>query len=435
MKPRYWPLLVGLAACPAKVDPPNSVVVNPLPAFLARLDHPGAQVRQGAAELLDTYASSGLSATDARWMLRAARRPFADPTIPRRLVRWGARGYVGSEMVNAIAEVFGELSADAQAEALIWLTQVKDPSAPPTFMELLRQRPLGEEAWLDLSVLREDPRDGGHYFPGLFQRLNSGDWFEITHTTLAYLEAGALTAEVASGALPQLLERWSQIRPALRAADARRGLEWRWDSEYSSPRADAALILDVFGHLPGAASEAVVKEALNLRDPRLRVFASTAALQLGLRVPADRIAQAAAFPEVRCLLYERLANLEQLELMPVAHRTQAALAEGDLARWLTHPDELGRAPEQLELYRVEHHNNSEGQPQAWYLFRFRTEAPDPLAERGWMAAVAGPYPPDGVSTSGAGTLSDFVSWGELEPDEHSEDLRARSQSPAEDSDD
>lgn len=438
MKPRCWLLLPWLVACPAKdaaVPVDLKALPFPLHQYVARLEHPAAPIRQAAANDLDAYTSDGLSVEHARWMLRAARRSFLDPSVPRRMVAWGSRGFVGPEIVPAITEVFVELPAEGQAEALTWLTKIKDPAASTAFVKLLEPLPLADEAWLDLTMLREEPRDAQHYFPALFRRLDSGDWFEITHTTLAYLEAGALTPDVASRAFPGLLDRWNQIRPALRRADHRRGMEWRWDPEYSSPRADAALLLDVLGHLPGAASEAVLKEALNLRDPRIRVFATTSALQLGLQFPSERIAQTSNFPEVRCLLYERLANLDRLELMPEAHRTQAALAEGDLARWLTHPDELGRAPDQLELYRVEHHPNTEGQPEAWFLFRFRTEAPHPLADRGWMAGVAGPYPADAVATSGSGTFSDFVSWGELEPDEHSADLRARSQPLPEDSDD
>lgn len=438
MKFGVWLLLPCLAACPAKetVVPADAKAVPfPLYQYVARLEHPAAPIRQAAGNDLDAYTSDGLSLEHARWMLRAARRSFLDPSVPQRMVAWGSRGFVGPEIVPAIAEVFVELPPEGQAEALTWLTKIKDPAASTAFVKLLEPLPLSDEAWLDLTMLREEPRDAQHYFPALFRRLDSGDWFEITHTTLAYLEAGALTPDVASRAFPGLLERWRQIRPALRTADGRRGMEWRWDPDYSSPRADAALLLDVFGHLPGAASEAVLKEAMKLRDPRLLVFATTAALQVGLQVPGERIAQTAAFAEVRCLLYERLANLEQLELMPEVHRTQAALAEGDLARWLSHPDELGRAPDQLELFRVEHHSNEEGQPQAWFLFRFRTEAPHPLAERGWMAGVAGPYPPDAVATTGSGTFTDFVSWGELEPDEHSQDLRARSQPPVDDGDD
>lgn len=422
-------LSLGLAACPDPT-PPIPEGLPPLRRAVAELGHPRSEVRIDASNRLEGMVTTGLNGEEARWVLRAARRRWPEAPLSGRLVDWAMRGQPGPELLPAIREVWSELPPSAQDEVLRGLTVRHEAGAAQLFGELVIGLENGEIGRLDLTALRESPDLPQHYFPALFSRLDSADWFEVTHTTLGYLENGVLSPEATTLAWPRWEARWRKIHPALQQADAQRGLEWRWEDEYQSPRADAALILDVLGYLDTPEAHQILKQALPLRDPRLRVFAITSALQQGLAVPKDRVSSVAKFPEVRCLLYDRLLALDAVERLPPEHRTQAALAEGDLARWLAHPNELGRAADQLELYRVEQQVEA-GAPLEWYLFRFRMEAPHPLAERGWMAGISGPFSPGNIETHGTGTFSDFVSWGELEPDEHSANLRARTQASEE----
>jgi hypothetical protein len=96
-------------------------------------------------------------------------------------------------------------------------------------------------------------------------------------------------------------------------------------------------------------------------------------------------------PETRSALYEALAERGQESAFPAAWRTQEALAESDLVRWLSHPNELRGAPGEIQLSEVVTVPTDEVGPVRWFLFRFRTRPPHWAAGKGWMAGGVGPY--------------------------------------------
>lgn len=104
------------------------------------------------------------------------------------------------------------------------------------------------------------------------------------------------------------------------------------------------------------------------------------------------IAALAANPEFRNALYEELVDVERADLFPAEYRTLSAFAESALVSWLSHPNELQRSPDEIELVG-EHFIDSEsdlGQIR-YLLYRFRINPPSFAADRSWMAGAVGPF--------------------------------------------
>jgi hypothetical protein len=129
---------------------------------------------------------------------------------------------------------------------------------------------------------------------------------------------------------------------------------------------------------------------------------------------------------VRNLLFDHLKDKDLTELMPARYRTQAALAESNMVRWLLYPTELGRAPDQIEMKKVlSIDTESDDGILDYYLFRFRTLPPHWAAKDGWMAGVAGPFvrKESPTTDSNGGTFSDFEPWASRTPAEHMGDVQ------------
>jgi hypothetical protein len=123
----------------------------------------------------------------------------------------------------------------------------------------------------------------------------------------------------------------------------------------------------------------------------------------------------------RKVLYEVLAEHDQIELFPQEQRTWEALAEADLVAWLCHPNELGAPPDEIELTKQLPVPGEAAGSHRYFLFRYRTHAPHWAAGDGWMAGVAGPYDVEKEPEPHAsGTFSRFEAYDSRTPEEHVE---------------
>jgi hypothetical protein len=139
------------------------------------------------------------------------------------------------------------------------------------------------------------------------------------------------------------------------------------------------------------------------------------------RTPApDQILALAADPATRGALYRTLRALKRADLFPPEYGTTEHMAESDLVVWLMHGNELGAAPDDIEL--VSSHQrppdaSTEGQ---YFVFKFRTNPPHWAAASGWLAGVAGPYldGEEAFDAPAAGVFSKFESFESRSPEEH-----------------
>ncbi|MFB3906393.1 MAG: hypothetical protein ACE15E_23360 [Acidobacteriota bacterium] len=97
-------------------------------------------------------------------------------------------------------------------------------------------------------------------------------------------------------------------------------------------------------------------------------------------------------PETRNMLFARLESLGKADLFPSTYRTREAFAESDMVFWLSHPNELGCPPAEIEL-AAKIRKDLPGKDDAleFFVFRFRASASHWAASSGWMAGITGPY--------------------------------------------
>lgn len=119
----------------------------------------------------------------------------------------------------------------------------------------------------------------------------------------------------------------------------------------------------------------------------------------------------------------RLMEMERQDLIPEEMMTMERMAEGVMANWLMHGNELGAAPaevETVETFEVEH----EGANGLVMLLKFRAPAGHWAEGAGWMAGIAGPFWEDGEARNVAQvTFSELRPFAAMSAEEHFEDLK------------
>jgi len=198
-------------------------------------------------------------------------------------------------------------------------------------------------------------------------------------------------------------------------------LEWLLDFDYEGLSAEAGELLQMLGYLQGPEVIRALREALELTDPHLKCYAVVSLLRRSEPISPKEIETVAASHLVRITLWENLQALGTEALMPPRWALPSALAASALSRWLSHSNEMGAPPEDIELMdtiRVK----KEGDV---FLFRFRAYPQPWKPGAGWKAGIAGPYRNGKALDSPWSSLRD---WDSLTPKEHFEMLYYRGES-------
>jgi hypothetical protein len=133
---------------------------------------------------------------------------------------------------------------------------------------------------------------------------------------------------------------------------------------------------------------------------------------------AAHLARFADNPLTRGRLYDILEQKGRTDLFPERHYNAASFAESDLVYWLAHPNELGQAPDKIELMGTVK-RTSGSKVGEYYVFRYRTEPPHWAAGKFWLAGIAGPHlTGESLSTMCSGTFSRLEEFDSQTLDEH-----------------
>jgi hypothetical protein len=403
-----------------------------LEELIVRLKSADAEVRHPAFEALGARATSGLTSKEGLVALNAAMETFPPQNYEwqdasAELVSAAARA-PHAEYVSVVLANFSAYNGKAREQALNLLARLPGRDAAEAYIALLNAHARdGSLSLLPKGTFDDDPRHADVLFPALLQFADVPALQWNTYVLcLSYLKEGALKpdalAQHAGGIVDAYRVHASKLKPLQRDA----GVAWMWEDDYQEARADAGLLLDVLGYVPGAAAHAAVEEATRFNDPRLALFAIRALLRRGKRVEDSDLLRIAAAAETRNLLFDSLQALGRRDLFPQAWATQAALAESEMVGWLTYPTELASVPDEIELMKVvsEDVGGDDGILD-FYLYRFRTQEPHWAAKDGWMAGVAGPFRrADAPSTTSHGyTFSTFEKWNDKRPEEHVDAVR------------
>lgn len=361
--------------------------VAELRALLRRRDH---AARQLGLALLRSWSERTLSAVGARAVLEASGGSY--PTLPNSLehpaelmvqLLWASPQSVPASDVTRVYLVAGErarramlhlLALRCDDEGLGALEFVLGPDAP---RELL---PMPTTPLLD--PLLEHP-ERARVTALWCQALARPGWTWHAADLLARTEAAAPSDADTRRRIVTAVhdESIALVDVCNRAAlaDPRSG-----DVARSERQALASLVwlLDVLTEQDLAPTLAVM---LGSSDPRVAAMAAARILGRGEPVAPERLVLIARDPIARADLHDALTALspqdaEQLD--------DVAVAEGELARWLSDVTELGRAPDEMEHLATVRHPSVTDRP--LHLFRFRMRAPHWSSARGWMVGMAGP---------------------------------------------
>ena len=95
-------------------------------------------------------------------------------------------------------------------------------------------------------------------------------------------------------------------------------------------------------------------------------------------------------PLTRAHFLSELLERKREDVFPEQFRSLEQIAESDMVRWLYHGNELGCAPDKIEM--VMETSVTEGfKFGRCFLFRFKVSPPHWASSRSWMAGVAGPF--------------------------------------------
>lgn len=307
------------------------------------------------------------------------------------------------DVLPVVERLFDDYSRFAQQRALQMLGTSRSRAAAETWMRVVVPR-IGTDriGSIPIGSLGDDPRHADVFLPTILQYIddeNSG--WNLTYLGLRLCKKQPPGSIDLSVALPTVLARYAQHHRALRPYQRRAKTNFRFEDEtYSKHRAWASLLLDLLGCFERRDVEKVLKEALELDDPRLQYFALTSQLRQGSFIERRHLDAVAANPETRAWLFETLQEAGRVELMPQRFMTQGALAESALVRWLIDDDELGVAPAEIELAdTVVLDTHSEIGIVDYYVFRYRVDPPHWASKYGWLAGVAGGYRRDLAPTT------------------------------------
>jgi len=291
--------------------------------------------------------------------------------------------------IALIEELFPKWPKATQAAGLNLLSRIDHEVAAKAFV---RHLPALADADPDMVLggLHKAPHHAAIIVPALVALKGNDEMrYEAVLTLLDYCDAG-------------------QIKPPLLADQAAPLL-----AEYRHASRDlASVLLDLFRCIPDEDIAEELTATLANRDPRLVYFAAKSLAAFGRDIPAATYAKIAASPEMRMWLIEDLEKQGQLAKLPARYRTQVAIAEAEMVRWLMFPTELGHAPEAIKLGKIVTSMTADG-PLDTYVFKLKTED-------GWIAGIAGPYlrKEQPTTHSYGGTFSAFEAWGAKTPEQH-----------------
>jgi len=112
-------------------------------------------------------------------------------------------------------------------------------------------------------------------------------------------------------------------------------------------------------------------------------------IESGQEVSRQEIDALAVRPENRFMLFSILRHLNRPDLLPTNCISPVSQGESALAFWCMHPNELGDAPDAIELVEAVKRTVG-GRELQFQVFRFRMPPDHPEAKEGWLLGVVGP---------------------------------------------
>lgn len=395
-----WLLTVVLlsgAASAASVD-----------SLLKDLKSTSKETREKALDALADMADAGFTEKESLKVLDAAAQKYeatGEYSVSAELISF-LRYDPKPSMIKPIVNVFPKLDADGKWFALDVLTRLeKNTTALKTYLGLVGKHAASLDS-LPIRNLKNQEGVADLLIPELFKYTKFPKLqFDIYDLALSYLYDEELTSEDIRKHEKTILNDYKALSAKLKAAQQDSGIAWRWAEPYNTDRYLGGIMLDMVGFMKTKTGDAVLKEALQFKDPHLQAWAAISLVYNEQNVPSEVFENIAASNEMRWTLYEYLEDAERLDLFPQAYRNQQALATSDLTNLLIGSDYLGYEPENIEFVQ-KFTRQDEDTLNDYYLFKFTDE--DGVE----YAGLAGPYSPAKTATvqGGDDTYTLFDEW-------------------------
>lgn len=138
------------------------------------------------------------------------------------------------------------------------------------------------------------------------------------------------------------------------------------------------------------------EKLLSVKKPNVRYYAMRTLVDNGRGVPSEVVTEMAEDLEYAELTYSLLARSGMITLFPKKYASPEYLAKSDMVHWLCYPTELGKAPDEIELF-----GTVDVKKQPYYVFKYKSDSDnlsDDLKNR-WLV---------GWSSDDGGTFSHFT---------------------------
>jgi hypothetical protein len=337
-----------------------------------------------------------------------------------------------AEHIPIVEQCYAKYSTDARREALQLLMWLQTRDAAEATIRLIRSHAGDDgEAIIHLWGWAEVPDCADVFFPELFDLAKSDESEEnVLDLLTAFVDYPETSIEVLDRCGLRIVELYrrheKKLLPAQRAATT----SVFYSKAYAMHRQPACKLLDLMAYCPTEEGRQELQQAVNFRDPLLKLHAATALWRLGEGTPQNTLNDVAADPETRIELFGLLENRDALPQFPARYLSQAALAESDFVRWLIRDSGKGRPPAKIELAKVVTIDpQSDAGLLDYYVFQFCMRPPKPGEAPVWKAGVAGPYARSDQPTASSHEVphSEFEPIENKWPEEHIGDLRQRIQ--------
>ena len=141
------------------------------------------------------------------------------------------------------------------------------------------------------------------------------------------------------------------------------------------------------------------------------------ALSKNEAVDLELVDSLSADPLTRVHFLGELVELGKDDLFPAEYKTLEMIAESDMVRWLSHGNELGSAPSEIEMV-FEHEVFERLKCGRCFLFKFRVPDSHWASKNGWMCGVSGPFWEGENALMGQHTFSELQSYTAMTHEEH-----------------
>lgn len=359
------------------------------PEALIKLLHSDSEpARARALATLERWRKAdALPAGLASVLLRAATEAFPDVepryrSASEELVRL-LETHADSVDPGLVEQVYADLPNGARAWSLRLLAGKNTFEAAGALTRLLtRVDQLPSVHWPVLIPLEREPHHEGQIVAGLIASHDANGFGSSA--------AGALLAYATAGLLGTHAERVAGLAAKAASRHVERLTAASGEEDRDEARAQAGLYLDLLSATGSAGAKALLEVASKEQDSWVAMWGVIGLERLGWPAADSTIERVARDPTCRPALFKAFRDLGRLHRFPAAHLDQASLAEGEMVRWLQYPTELGAAPDEIELIRVDELSTDKG-PCDLFVYRFRKHAPHWAATNGWMIGVAGPF--------------------------------------------